>query len=118
VVKVRLWIRSENHEDRREEFGLNGERDRLFEYGRIILIKSKDESPADRDSKSMERLNDISVLRWIILKFFGGHQVFLRKRFETDEKAGAPTLGQRFHIFDLFEARNGGLAEPFLLKRD
>ena len=104
MVKVRLRIGSENHEDRREEFGLNGESGRLLEYGGIVLIKPKDESPTDRNSKSMERLDDFPVFGWIILKFLGSHQIFLRKRFETDKETDATTFDQRFHVFYLLQS--------------
>lgn len=98
MVKNRFRVRSENHKDRREKFGLDGERNRLFKYGRVILVKTKDESPADGNSKSMERLDDFTVLRRIILRFLGRHQVLLGKRFEADEETDTPALGQQFHV--------------------
>lgn len=103
MVKGGFRVGSENHKDRGEEFGLYGERDRLLKYGRIILIKSKDERSTDGNPKSMKGLNDFPVLRRIILKFLGGHQVPLRKRLEADEETDASALRQQFHIFDLLQ---------------
>ena len=104
MIKGGLRIRRENHKDRREEFRPDGERDRLFKYGRIVLIKSKDERSTDCNAVSVEGINDVPVLRRIVLKFFGFCQGFFGKGLKANEKAVAPALSEQFYIFDVLQS--------------
>jgi len=105
MVKGCSRVGSENHKDRCEELGLDGERDRLFKYGGIVLVKSKDERPADGNAESMEGTDDFAIFCRIVLIFLRPDQVLFGERFKPDEQGVTPAFCEQFHIFDVLQSR-------------
>jgi hypothetical protein len=79
VVKSGFGIGRQECKDGREEFVLDGKGHSFFKDRRVILVESENKSPADGDTKPMKVIDDLPILRGVVLKFLGFPQVCLGK---------------------------------------
>ena len=102
MIKGSFGIRGEEGKDHREDFGLNGEMNGLFEGREIVFIKAEDEGSPDRDPETMQGVDDLPILRWIVLGFVGVDQIRPGEGFKPNQKTQTPAPGEEFERLGFF----------------